>query len=42
MIGFSKHVRVGGKNRTEDTIEIGNTGRRADLKEEDNELCLLC
>lgn len=39
-VGFSKHMRVG-KSSVEDKIELEDTGKRADLKEEDNELNLL-
>lgn len=40
VVGFSKHMRVG-KSSVEDKIELEDTGKRADLKEEDNELNLL-
>lgn len=39
--GFSKHMRVGGRSRMEHKIEMGDTGGRTDLKEEDNESSLL-
>lgn len=28
--GFNKHLRVGGRSKVEDKIEMGDTGRRAD------------
>ena len=41
-VGFSKHVRVRRMSGMEDKIEMEDTGRRADLKEEANESTLLC
>lgn len=40
--GREKHMRVGGRSRMEHKIEMGDTGGRKDLKEEDNESSLLC
>lgn len=35
MIRYGNHVRIRGESRVEGRIEMGDTERRADLKEED-------